>query len=62
MIQVTRFNKEEIVINAELIEMIEAVPDTVITMTTGKKLIVKETKEEIVEKIIVYKQRILSII
>ena len=62
MVQVTRFNKEEILINAELIEMIEATPDTVITMTTGKKFIVKETKEEMVDKIIKYRQRVLSII
>lgn len=62
MVQVTRFNKEEILINAELIEIIEATPDTVITMTTGKKFVVKETKEEMVDKITAYKQRILSII
>ena len=62
MVQVTRFNKEEILINAELIEMIEAVPDTVITMTTGKKFVVKETKEEMVDKIVAYKRRVLSII
>ena len=62
MVQVTRFNKEEILINAELIEIIEATPDIVITMTTGKKFVVKETKEEMVDKITAYKQRILSII
>lgn len=62
MVEVTRFNKETIIINAELIEMIEAAPDTVITMTTGKKFVVSETKEEMVDKIIKYKRRILSII
>lgn len=62
MVEVTRFNKEIIVINADLIEMIEAAPDTVITMTTGKKFVVSETKEEMVDKIVAYKQRILSII
>ena len=62
MVEVTRFNKETIIINAELIEMIEAAPDTVITMTTGKKFVVSETKEEMVDKIINYKKRILSII
>ena len=60
MVEVTRFNKETIIINADLIEMIEAAPDTVITMTTGKKLVVSESKEEIVDKVIKYKQRILS--
>lgn len=62
MVEVTRFNKEKIIINAELIEMIEAAPDTVITMTTGKKFVVSETKEEMVDKIILYKQRVLSIV
>ena len=62
MVEVTRFNKETIIINADLIEMIEATPDTVITMTTGKKFVVKETKEEMVDKIIKYRQRILSLI
>ncbi|NLI89169.1 MAG: flagellar FlbD family protein [Epulopiscium sp.] len=62
MVEVTRFNKETIIINADLIEMIETTPDTVITMTTGKKFVVKETKEEIVDKVILYRQRILDII
>lgn len=62
MVEITRLNMKVAVINAELIEMIEETPDTVITMTTGKKFIVKETKEEMVDKIIQYRQRILSII
>lgn len=62
MVEVTRFNKEKIIINADLIEMIEATPDTVITMTTGRKFVVKETKEEIVDKVILYRQMILDII
>ena len=60
MVEVTRFNKEIIIVNAELIEMIEATPDTVITMTTGRKLVVCESKEEMVDKIIQYKRRILK--
>ena len=62
MVEVTRFNKERIIINADLIEIIEAAPDTVITMTTGRKFVVSETKEEMVDKIILYKQRVLSIV
>lgn len=62
MVEVTRFNKETIYINADLIEMIEASPDTVVTMTTGRKFVVSETKEEMVDKIIKYKRKILSII
>ena len=62
MVEVTRLNKEQILINAELIEMIEETPDTIISMTTGRKLVVMETKEEMVDKIVQYKQRILSLI
>jgi len=45
MVTVTKFNEREVVVNCELIEQIEATPDTVITMTTGHKIIVKESVE-----------------
>jgi flagellar protein FlbD len=47
LIKVTRFNHTEVIINADLIEFIEANPDTVITMVTGKKVLVLETAEEV---------------
>ena len=58
MITITRLNGKEIVINAELIETVEETPDTTITMTTGRKYIAKETSEEIIKKIVEYKQKI----
>ncbi|ABY92969.1 MAG: Flagellar FlbD family protein [Caldanaerobacter subterraneus] len=61
MIYVTRLNNEEFIINAELIEFIEKTPDTVISLTTGKKIVVKETPEEIIQRVIEYKQRIFTI-
>ena len=48
MINVTRMNGTELTINAELIETIEEVPDTVIALTTGKKIIVKESRQKVV--------------
>jgi len=42
------------VVNAELIELIESTPDTILTLTTGKKIMVKESVEEVVEKVKVY--------
>lgn len=45
--------------NAELIETIEETPDTVISLTTGKKIIVKENADEIRKRIIEYKKEIL---
>lgn len=47
MIKVTRFNQSEVILNADLIEFIESTPDTVITMTTGKKVLVRETADEV---------------
>jgi len=59
MIKVTKFSGVEVALNAELIETIEATPDTVITLTNGKKLMVKEPVDEIVERVIAYKRRVL---
>lgn len=58
LIKVTRLNKTTLAINAELIEFIEATPDTVITLTDGKKIVVIESVEEIIEKIITYRQMV----
>lgn len=46
------------VVNADLIETVEAVPDTVITLTTGRKLVVREPVTEVVARVVAYKQRI----
>jgi len=51
MISVTRLNGKRISINALLIETIEETPDTVITLTTGKKVMVLESMSEVVELI-----------
>ncbi len=58
MINVSRLNDEEIFVNPHLIETIEATPDSVITLTTGKKLIVKEKVPEIINRIVRYRQMI----
>ena len=58
MIKVTTFRDTEIIINADLIESVEKTPDTIITLTTGKKLMVKQTVEEIVEAVVAYRQRV----
>jgi flagellar protein FlbD len=61
MIEVTRLNDHSMMINAELIEMVESNPDTTITMTTGRKIIIKETVEELVQKVVQYKQKVVKI-
>ncbi len=57
MIKVTRLNDQEFVINAELIESIEATPDTMIALTNGKKIMVKNSLDEIIERVEAYKRR-----
>lgn len=56
MIRVTRMNGVEFVVNAELLEFIESTPDTVITLTTGKKFVLKDSVNEIVDKVIAYRK------
>jgi flagellar protein FlbD len=57
MIELTKLQNSKIVVNAELIEFVESTPDTLITMTTGKKLMVKESVDEVVKGVIAYKRR-----
>ncbi len=47
MIEVTRLNGTVIMINPSYIECVEETPDTVLTMTTGRKLIIKESRQEV---------------
>ncbi|MCK5708803.1 MAG: flagellar FlbD family protein [Candidatus Aureabacteria bacterium] len=56
MIQTTRLNGMSIFINPELIETVEKTPDTIITLTSGKKYVIKESIEELVKKFIMYQQ------
>ena len=60
MIKITRLNDKEVVVNCELIELVEANPDTTITTTTGRKLIVKESVEDIIAKTKEFKRDIYT--
>ena len=60
MIKVSRLNGEEYVLNSSLIETVEANPDTVISLTTGHKLVVRESVDEIIDKVITIKFIIFS--
>lgn len=60
MIEVTRLKGSKIVVNAELIEAIEETPDTVITLTSGKRYVVSESSKELVNRVIQYKRRIYN--
>lgn len=52
MIRLTRLNHEPVYLNSDLIEHIEVTPDTVITLTTGQKIVVREKAEVVVDRVI----------
>ena len=60
MIKVTRINDSELVVNADLIEFVEAIPDTIISLTTGKKIMVKESTDEIIARVAAFKRQASS--
>lgn len=60
MVELTRFNESKFTLNAEIIEMIEETPDTVITLTTGKKIIVKESRQEVSDLVKLYRHEVIS--
>ncbi len=60
MIEVTKLNGKKLIVNAEMIEIIEETPDTVISFTNGKKIIVKESRQEVKNLVILYKKDIFS--
>jgi flagellar protein FlbD len=60
MIEVTRLNDKKLIINAEMIEKIEEAPDTIITLSSGNKLVVKESGQEVKNLVILYKKEIFS--
>ena len=60
MIKLTKMCGDEITINADLIETVQATPDTVITLTTNKKILVEEGVDQVVEEVIQYKKKISS--
>lgn len=61
MIKVTGLNNKAFVLNAEHIEKVEEVPETLITLTNGKKYIVLESNDEIIRRVIEYKHRIFTL-
>jgi len=57
MIKVTRLNDTELVVNADLIEFIEPIPDTIICLTTGKKIMVRETIDQVIDRVTAFKRQ-----
>jgi len=60
MIHLTRLNSTAVTINSDLIKYVEQSPDTVITLLNGEKILVRESAEEILERIIRFRRRLLA--
>lgn len=60
MIRLTRLNRAPMVLNSDLIEHIDVTPDTVITLTTGQIHRVRETVDEVVDRIVEFRRRVLE--
>ncbi|MHA1572713.1 MAG: flagellar FlbD family protein [Alphaproteobacteria bacterium] len=61
MIEVTQLNGEKVVVNADLIETIEAAHHTIVTLTTKRKLLLKESVADIVNAVIAFRQRVAQL-
>jgi len=60
MIQLTRLNNQPLIVNSDLIKFVERAPDTVLTLTTGEKIVVLESSEQVLEKVIEFRRTLLS--
>ena len=60
MIEVTKINGMKILVNPHWFEVVEETPDTVITLTTGKKIIVKESRQEVKNLVVLYRKDIFA--
>lgn len=60
MIDLTRLNNQPLTLNADLIKYIEQAPDTVITLVTGEKLVVKESAEEVIRRVVRFRRMLLA--
>jgi flagellar protein FlbD len=59
MIQLTRLNNQPLIVNCDLIKFIEKSPDTVLSLVTGEKIVVRETSDEVLQKIVAFRQAVL---
>lgn len=60
VIQLTRLNNQPLVVNADLIKLVEQAPDTVITLVTGEKLVVRESTEDVIRRVIGFRRELLA--
>ncbi|MHB8078745.1 MAG: flagellar FlbD family protein [Candidatus Krumholzibacteriia bacterium] len=62
MIKVTKLNGSELVVNADLIEFVESTPDTLISLTTGRKIMVREALDDVVGRALAYRRSARAVV
>ena len=60
MIQLTKLNNQPLAVNADLIKFVEQAPDTVITLISGEKIVVRESAEEVIRRVVEFRRVILG--
>lgn len=60
MIRLTRLNNQPIAVNADLIKYVENSPDTLLTLVTGDKMVVRESEEEVIRRVVEYRRSLIS--
>ena len=60
MIELTKMSGRKVLVNKELIELVEETPDTVVLFTTGRKIIVKESRQEVKNLVKLYRKDIFA--
>ncbi len=60
MIQLTRLNNQPLMVNSDLIKFVEKAPDTVLTLVNGEKVIVLESADVVLQKIVAFRQNIMA--
>jgi len=60
MIQLTRLNSHPLVVNSDLIKFVEQAPDTVITLVNGDKIVVRESAQDVLERVVQFRRSVLQ--
>jgi uncharacterized protein YlzI (FlbEa/FlbD family) len=60
MIQLTRLNQHPLVVNSDLIKLVEQAPDTVLTLLNGEKIVVRESAQEVLERVVQFRRAVLQ--
>lgn len=59
MIRLTLLDNSDIVVNADMVEFVEKTPDTVISLSTGRKIVVRESVDDVIDRVVNYKRQMI---